>query len=1080
MSFPTILHRPLPWVGQRLSRVFFLLFMAHPFQSWIQARESSDGISSLNIPIETGANALPVLRIGSPSRRLATQNGERIQFPVHLTRATDQAVILDYHTTNRTAISGRDYVATSGRITLPPGTTEALVEIELLPGEDPGRDLWFQLIGSTPRFSPPRVIQPAVSGVGTLQTHVTFQGVSGFQWTSLPTRTAPGASVQVGIQALDPLLKPSAAAGSRVKISAYPGSGRPHPIVLSTVNVLSREVLIHSTVDREISLEGWSLHLYDEQSWPHPGVTWIGGPTNILQPFHFLTIQSESVGSVLSSLRWASGNSGLGLNRPVAALLQDPAGNAVDFFSVGGARSIDMKYPIRLIPEEWPGFENGNRPQPWSGGSAGGTGIFPHSFNVFARVGAMTRGAADEWLLGRLPSIPTNSLAHALHLPWRQSSAEPLALGEVELDSGGSWQGTLTLPTAAGPWILVAEAGNGRRTFSPVIQIGSGGDLGIVRFDIGPAMEARSSYPRRWSMTISNGSPNLATGVVARLRHARVPIHEFHSWVTKPGASVVRVEADTLHGPHVEARLGNLGPGEFVDLGGNFVGFHAVSSALLFAATVAGESGDTDAADNFQSEIIYAITTSIPNASGFVWSGDDGGNSLDGNRPLTLVGDISFVPRLGRPAFRVGTNSWIELPGDLGAIWSTPTNGSLSFLFRLPAGDRRSETMTLISRDDPSNQENSYRLDIEAGTMLAYLGGTRLGGQIQDQARTWDQPIDFRDGEWHSVQLSRTRSSVSGAISFLITIDGSHFWIVNTAADFPVAGTGLPIRIGGGPGQTSLDCVIDDIELSTRGVPTLGASRFFRKAHIDLTYDLSQPFIGLDSATAGRPFTLNFKFSNAGPFTSEPVIARIFHPTNWTLLSATYPGGGRMFEFWAGVHTELGTLAPDQATRLTLTYVAPAGSNNLFIEASLPAFDSASPALTIPIVIDADSDRDGLPDAWETTFGLSAKNPGDTRLDLDLDGIDALGEFEAGTDPDDPESVLAIRWSADPDGRWKLRIDSQLGRTYHLDRNPESGLGSVWEPAGEFAGTGETLELGVLEPDIAHSRLYRVRVRRDR
>jgi hypothetical protein len=48
---------------------------------------------------------------------------------------------------------------------------------------------------------------------------------------------------------------------------------------------------------------------------------------------------------------------------------------------------------------------------------------------------------------------------------------------------------------------------------------------------------------------------------------------------------------------------------------------------------------------------------------------------------------------------------------------------------------------------------------------------------------------------------------------------------------------------------------------------------------------------------------------------------------------------------------------------------------------------------------DADSDGDGLPDGWEEAKGLDKEVPTDAKGDLDLDGLDNLGEYEAGTDP---------------------------------------------------------------------------------
>jgi hypothetical protein len=46
-----------------------------------------------------------------------------------------------------------------------------------------------------------------------------------------------------------------------------------------------------------------------------------------------------------------------------------------------------------------------------------------------------------------------------------------------------------------------------------------------------------------------------------------------------------------------------------------------------------------------------------------------------------------------------------------------------------------------------------------------------------------------------------------------------------------------------------------------------------------------------------------------------------------------------------------------------------------------------------------DSDSDGMPDAWETRYGLDPNDPSDATSDQDNDGVSALDEFLAGTIP---------------------------------------------------------------------------------
>lgn len=50
----------------------------------------------------------------------------------------------------------------------------------------------------------------------------------------------------------------------------------------------------------------------------------------------------------------------------------------------------------------------------------------------------------------------------------------------------------------------------------------------------------------------------------------------------------------------------------------------------------------------------------------------------------------------------------------------------------------------------------------------------------------------------------------------------------------------------------------------------------------------------------------------------------------------------------------------------------------------------------------SDRDRDGLPDAVETSWGLDPDNPRDAFGDGDHDGVCAFSEYQSGTDPADP------------------------------------------------------------------------------
>ena len=65
-----------------------------------------------------------------------------------------------------------------------------------------------------------------------------------------------------------------------------------------------------------------------------------------------------------------------------------------------------------------------------------------------------------------------------------------------------------------------------------------------------------------------------------------------------------------------------------------------------------------------------------------------------------------------------------------------------------------------------------------------------------------------------------------------------------------------------------------------------------------------------------------------------------------------------------------------------------------------------SGAVTVTVAAaSSDTDGDGMPNSWETQYGLDPTDPADAPLDGDGDGASNLSEYLAGTDPTDPASV---------------------------------------------------------------------------
>lgn len=106
-----------------------------------------------------------------------------------------------------------------------------------------------------------------------------------------------------------------------------------------------------------------------------------------------------------------------------------------------------------------------------------------------------------------------------------------------------------------------------------------------------------------------------------------------------------------------------------------------------------------------------------------------------------------------------------------------------------------------------------------------------------------------------------------------------------------------------------------------------------------------------------------------------------------------------------------------------------------------------------------DTDRDGLPDGWETFYGFNPRNSDDAAMDADGDGASGLAEFQAGTDPHNVESALRLGLLRRTRGGIEISFNSVYGKFYRLERSATLGSES-WTAVGEpMVGTGGMLKL---------------------
>ena len=94
-----------------------------------------------------------------------------------------------------------------------------------------------------------------------------------------------------------------------------------------------------------------------------------------------------------------------------------------------------------------------------------------------------------------------------------------------------------------------------------------------------------------------------------------------------------------------------------------------------------------------------------------------------------------------------------------------------------------------------------------------------------------------------------------------------------------------------------------------------------------------------------------------------------------------------------------------------------------------------------------DTDRDGLPDAWENAYGLNAKSASDANLDSDGDGVSNLDEYLTGTNPKDPNSVLKLGLTLVGTNLCRLSWTAEKNKIFQVQRSTQ-GMTEGWQDLG--------------------------------
>ena len=136
--------------------------------------------------------------------------------------------------------------------------------------------------------------------------------------------------------------------------------------------------------------------------------------------------------------------------------------------------------------------------------------------------------------------------------------------------------------------------------------------------------------------------------------------------------------------------------------------------------------------------------------------------------------------------------------------------------------------------------------------------------------------------------------------------------------------------------------------------------------------------------------------------------------------------------------------------------------------ANTTGFLSSNATVTVLV----DTDGDGLPDDWETAFGLNPASRLDRDLDSDGDGMLNWQEYIAGTDPTNALSYLKISSIAATGGA-TISFGAISNKTYTVLFSDTLGTGPWFRLTDVPARTTNGVEV-IVDPAYTSKRFYRL------
>ena len=190
-------------------------------------------------------------------------------------------------------------------------------------------------------------------------------------------------------------------------------------------------------------------------------------------------------------------------------------------------------------------------------------------------------------------------------------------------------------------------------------------------------------------------------------------------------------------------------------------------------------------------------------------------------------------------------------------------------------------------------------------------------------------------------------------------------------------------------------------------------------------------------AIAGQSFQVVLAVTNHGSAFAADAFVTNTPPAFTTVLNASASQGSVILTNNRAIFA-LGDVATNTAVTLTVTLlptntIMTTLTNSTVAINAFPDLSLTNNTSAVSITALADRDNDGIPDNWETAYGLNPTNAIDGALDSDCDGLTNLQEYQAGRNPVLFENPRLTTPRLTVSGKFEATLEAGVGKQYTIE-----------------------------------------------